>query len=135
LPTITLQRKIFVKAIVTEDFKNSFAQQLESYKAELNANIDKIKTEESRLLLSGSLNSSDTVNYRSKLSKEREQQELAKKEIEDKSKEIQALEIGSIYPYLQLDSLVEVKEGDNLFEKLNAGEVTIRDGVVIAIRS
>jgi len=135
LPTITLQRKIFVKAIVTEDFKNSFAQQLESYKAELNANIDKIKTEESRLLLSGSLNSSDTINYRSKLSKEREQQELAKKEIEDKSKEIQALEIGSIYPYLQLDSLVEVKEGDNLFEKLNAGEVTIRDGVVIAIRS
>lgn len=135
MPTITLQRKIFVKAIVTEDFKNSFAQQLESYKAELNANIDKIKTEESRLLLSGSLNSSDTVNYRSKLSKEREQQELAKKEIEDKSKEIQALEIGSIYPYLQLDSLVEVKEGDNLFEKLNAGEVTIRDGVVIAIRS
>lgn len=135
MPTITLQRKIFVKAIVTEDFKNSFAQQLESYKAELNANIDKIKTEESRLLLSGSLNSSDTINYRSKLSKEREQQELAKKEIEDKSKEIQALEIGSIYPYLQLDSLVEVKEGDNLFEKLNAGEVTIRDGVVIAIRS
>ena len=135
MPAITLQRKIFVKAIITQDFKNTFSQQLESYKAELNANIDKIKTEESRLLLSGSLNSADTINYRSKLSKEREQQELAKKEIEDKTKEIQALEIGSIYPYLQLDSLVEVKEGDNLFEKLNAGEVTIRDGVVIAIRS
>jgi hypothetical protein len=45
------------------------------------------------------------------------------------------LEIGSVYPYLQLDSLVEVKEGDNLFEKLNAGEITIRDGVIIAIRS
>lgn len=135
MPNITLQRKVFVKSIVTQDFKNTFAQQLESYKAELNANIDKIKTEESRLLLSGSLNSSDTINYRGKLSKEREQQELAKKEIEDKSKEIQALEIGSIYPYLQLDSLVEVKEGDNLFEKLNAGEITIRDGVIIAIKS
>ena len=135
MPNITLQRKVFVKSIVTQDFKNTFSQQLESYKAELNANIDKIKTEESRLLLSGSLNSSDTINYRGKLSKEREQQELAKKEIEDKSKEIQALEIGSIYPYLQLDSLVEVKEGDNLFEKLNAGEITIRDGVIIAIKS
>jgi hypothetical protein len=135
LPTITLQRKIFIKAIVTQDFKNTFNQQLESYKTELNANIDKIKTEESRLLLSGSLNSADTISYRSKLSKEREQQELAKKEIEDKAKEINALEIGSVYPYLQLDSLVEVKEGDNLFEKLNAGEITIRDGVIIAIRS
>lgn len=135
MPTITLQRKIFIKAIVTQDFKNTFNQQLESYKTELNANIDKIKTEESRLLLSGSLNSADTISYRSKLSKEREQQELAKKEIEDKAKEINALEIGSVYPYLQLDSLVEVKEGDNLFEKLNAGEITIRDGVIIAIRS
>lgn len=135
MPNITLQRKIFIKAVVTQDFKNTFAQQLESYKAELNGNIDKIKTEESRLLLSGSLNSAETINYRSKLAKEREQQELARKEIEDKSKEINALEIGSIYPYLQLDSLVEVKEGDNLFEKLNAGEITIRDGVIIAIRS
>jgi hypothetical protein len=135
LPNITLQRKIFIKAVVTQDFKNTFNQQLESYKLELNANIDKIKTEESRLLLSGSLNSSETINYRGKLAKEREQQELAKKEIEEKTKEINALEIGSIYPYLQLDSLVEVKEGDNLFEKLNAGEITIRDGVIIAIRS
>jgi len=135
LSTITLQRKIFIKAIVTQDFKNTFNQQLESYKAELNANIEKVKTEESRLLLSGSLNSADTINYRGKLAKEREQQELAKKEIEEKSKEINALEIGSIYPYLQLDSMVDVKEGDNLFEKLNAGEITIRDGVIIAIRS
>lgn len=135
MPNITLQRKIFIKAVVTQDFKNTFTQQLESYKSELNANIDKIKTEESRLLLSGSLNTTDTINYRGKLSKEREQQEIAKKEIEDKTKEINALEIGSIYPYLQLDSLVEVKEGDNLFEKLNAGEITIRDGVIIAIRS
>lgn len=135
MPNITLQRKIFIKAVVTQDFKNTFTQQLETYKTELNANIDKIKTEESRLLLSGSLNSTDTINYRGKLSKEREQQEIAKKEIEDKTKEINSLEIGSIYPYLQLDSLVEVKEGDNLFEKLNAGEITIRDGIIIAIRS
>lgn len=135
MSNITLQRKIFIKAVVTQDFKNTFTQQLDTYKLELNANIDKIKTEESRLLLSGSLNSADTINYRGKLSKEREQQEIAKKEIEDKTKEINALEIGSIYPYLQLDSLVEVKEGDNLFEKLNAGEITIRDGIIIAIRS
>ena len=135
MPNITLQRKIFIKAVVTQDFKNTFAQQLDTYKAELIVNIDKIKTEESRLLLSGSLNSTETINYRNKLSKEREQQELAKKEIEDKAKEITALELGSVYPYLQLDSLVEVKEGDNLFEKLNAGEITIRDGVIIAIRS
>lgn len=135
MSTITLQRKIFIKTIVTQDFKNTFNQQLDSYKTELNGNIEKIKTEESRLLLSGSLNSADTINYRGKLAKEREQQEIAKKEIEDKVKEINALEIGSIYPYLQLDSMVDVKEGDNLFEKLNAGEITIRDGVIIAIRS
>jgi len=123
-----------VKVIVTQEFKNNFSQQLNSYKTEIDSAIEKIKTEESRFLLAGSLSSTEISSYRTKLAKEREQQEIAKKELEEKQKEIQSLEIGSIFPYMQLDSTGEIKEGDNLFEKLSGGEITIRDGIVLSIK-
>lgn len=131
---IQLNRKILIKSIVTEDFKNSFINQLKHIQTEINANIEKIKTEESRLLISGNLNPSDLSAFRSKLGKERESQEIAKQEVEDKIKEIDKLEIGSIYPYTTLDSVVTVREGDNLFEKINHGEVLVRDGIIVSIK-
>jgi hypothetical protein len=134
LAEIQLNRKILIKSIVTEDFKSSFINQLKHIQTEINANIEKIKTEESRLLISGNLNPADLSTFRSKLGKERESQEIAKQEVEDKIKEIDKLEIGSIYPYTTLDSVVVVREGDNLFEKINHGEVLVRDGIIVSIK-
>lgn len=56
------------------------------------------------------------------------------KEIDEKLKEMETLKEGSIYPYTQLDSFVDIQEGDNLFEKLSPGEITIRDGIIISIK-
>jgi len=134
LASLSINRKILVKVIVTQDFKDNFSQQLNAYKSEIDSAIEKIKTEESRFLLTGTLSSTEISAYRSKLSKEREQQEIAKKELEEKQKEIKSLEIGSIFPYMQLDSTVDIKEGDNLFERISGGEITIRDGIVVSIK-
>lgn len=131
---IQLNRKILIKSIVTDDFKNSFINQLKHIQSEINANIEKVKTEESRLLISGNLNPAELSSFRARLGKERESQEIAKQEVEDKIKEIEKLEIGSIYPYTTLDSTVTVKEGDNLFEKINHGEVLVRDGIIVSIK-
>jgi len=30
---------------------------------------------------------------------------------------------------------VDIKEGDNLWEKLNGSEITVRDGIVISIKT
>lgn len=119
---------------MTDDFKNSFINQLKHIQSEINANIEKVKTEESRLLISGNLNPAELSAFRARLGKERESQEIAKQEVEDKIKEIEKLEIGSIYPYTSLDSTVTVKEGDNLFEKINHGEVLVRDGIIVSIK-
>jgi hypothetical protein len=134
LAEIQLNRKILIKSIVTDDFKNSFINQLKHIQSEINANIEKVKTEESRLLISGNLNPAELSSFRARLGKERESQEIAKQEVEDKIKEIEKLEIGSIYPYTTLDSTVTVKEGDNLFEKINHGEVLVRDGIIVSIK-
>lgn len=134
MSNIKLSRKVLVKSIVTEDFKNSFATQLQHIRKEIEANIEKVKAEESRLLISGNLGPNELNAFRSRLGKERESQEVAKQEVDDKMKEIEKLEIGSVYPYTSLDSMVEIKEGDNLFEKINQGEILVRDGIVISIK-
>jgi len=134
LSALQINRKILIKAIVTEDFKSNFASQLKHIKSEIDANIEKIKAEESRLLISGNIGSAELSNFRTRLNKERESQEVAKQEVEEKMKEIDKLEIGTVYPYTTLDSTVEVKEGDNLFEKINHGEVLIRDGIIVSIK-
>jgi len=99
--SLTIPRKIIVKAIVTESFKASFKMQLETLKKEFESNIDKIKTEESRLLLNvgASLNQADLNSARAKLSHDRQQQEAGIREIDAKLKEIASLKEGSIYPY------------------------------------
>ncbi len=134
MSSIKLNRKVLVKSIVTEDFKNNFIAQLQQIRKEIEANIEKVKAEESRLLISGNLGPNELNAFRARLSKERESQEIAKQEVDEKVKEIEKLETGSVYPYTSLDSMVEIKEGDNLFEKINQGEILLRDGIVISIK-
>lgn len=136
MSTITVPRKIIIKAIVTDSFKASFKAQLETLRQEMADHVDKIKTEESRLLLNvgGAFSQNELNSSRSKLAYDRQQQEAGIKEIDEKLKEMETLKEGSIYPYTQLDSFVDIQEGDNLFEKLSPGEITIRDGIIIAIK-
>jgi hypothetical protein len=136
MSTITVPRKIIIKAIVTDSFKTSFKAQLETLRQEMADHVDKIKTEESRLLLNvgGAFSQNELNSSRSKLAYDRQQQEAGIKEIDEKLKEMETLKEGSIYPYTQLDSFVDIQEGDNLFEKLSPGEITIRDGIIIAIK-
>lgn len=136
MSNITVPRKIIIKAIVTTSFKASFKAQLESLRKEMADHVDKIKTEESRLLLNvgGAFSQNELNSARSKLAYDRQQQEAGMKEIDEKLKEMETLKEGSIYPYTQLDSFVDIQEGDNLFEKLSPGEITIRDGIIISIK-
>jgi uncharacterized protein YdaL len=137
LATITLNRKVLIKVIVSQEFKESFNKQLEVLISEINTNIEKLKSEESKLLLNvgSSFSTQELTNIRSRLSKERESQEATKKEIENKINEVKSLEIGTLYPYASIDGTVDIKEGDNLWEKLNGSEITVRDGIVISIKS
>ncbi len=137
MATISLNRKILLKVIVSQEFKDSFSKQLEVLRNEVSANIEKLKSEESKLLLNigTTLGVQERSNAMARISKERESQEIAKKEIEDKINEVKNLEIGTFYPYATLDGVVEIKEGDNIWEKLNGGEIVIRDGVVVSIKS
>ncbi|MCK5848349.1 MAG: hypothetical protein KAH01_04050 [Caldisericia bacterium] len=136
MSSITIPRKIIVKSIVTEGFKKSFKAQLENLKTEFESNVEKIKTEESRMLINigANINQAELNNARTKLAQDRQQQESGILEVDAKLKEIESLKDGTIYPYTQLDSFVDIQEGDNLLEKVNPGEVTVRDGIIISIK-
>ena len=55
---------------------------------------------------------------------------IAQRQLDEADK----LEIGSEYPRGTLEGLVEIKEGDSLFEKLGSSEIVIKDGVVVEVR-
>jgi len=81
LATITLNRKVLIKVIVSQEFKDSFIKQLEVLISEIKTNIEKLKSEESKLLLNvgSSFSAQELGNIRARISKERESQETAKK--------------------------------------------------------
>jgi methyltransferase-like protein len=121
---------------VTEGFKKNFKAQLENLKNEFSSNVEKIKTEESRMLINigVNVNQAELNQARTKLAQDRQQQEAGMLEVNAKLKEIESLKDGTIYPYTQLDSFVDIQEGDNLLEKVNPGEITVRDGIIISIK-
>lgn len=52
----------------------------------------------------------------------------------DRKTEIEKLTIGSEYPRGTIEGQVEVKVGDNLFEKLAGILLIVKDGIVVEIR-
>jgi hypothetical protein len=54
-------------------------------------------------------------------------------DLEAKKAEVSKLELGSVYVQGALEGTVEVKMGDNLFQKISSTSVLIQDGVVLSI--
>ncbi len=57
-----------------------------------------------------------------------------KDEMQGQSKALIALPVGSVVTQFTLESPVEVKIGENLFKKLESGEILVKDGIIQEIR-
>src|SRR5438093_226033 len=71
---------------------------------------------------------------RQQLELERARQEATRAELEMRLREAQQLELNSEFAQGTVESLVEVKVGDNLFTKLSRAEIIVKDGIIMEIR-
>src|SRR5207249_6435603 len=71
---------------------------------------------------------------RQQLELERARQEATRAELEMRLREAQQLELNSEFAQGIVESLVEVKVGDNLFTKLSRAEIIVKDGIIMEIR-
>lgn len=129
-----IARKVALKVIVTDDFKKRYVSQLNSLSAEVKVELEKIKTTEAQLMLKvQTMDYNYVMQVREQLEREKSTRESTLKEIESRTAEMQGMAEGTIFPQGTLDSLVEIKSGDDLELKLSKAEIIIKDNVVQSV--
>ncbi|MBP7497558.1 MAG: hypothetical protein KA792_07855 [Bacteroidales bacterium] len=134
--TIELKRVIMVKAIVTPDFKFNLVKELEKSVNNLNLQIETIdKQSESYIkMLSDSGRIDEISVLKHKLAEEKSRIMISKNELHDKINEAKNLQLGTEFIQGPLEGPVNVKVGDNLYAKVGAAEIIVKDGIIIDIK-
>jgi seryl-tRNA synthetase len=141
--SIQLIRQIAVRAIVTENFKSQVG-------AEIQRNLQQIDAELQQLEFKGKRAISDlekrsagnlTPDIRAQMDSVRSQVETEKARLNQMKEEMQGqvqalteLPIGSVITQFTVENPVEVRLGENIFQRLEGGEILVKDGVIQEIR-
>ncbi len=130
-----LKRVVALKVVVTEKFKTELTSGLRRAIERIDASQGQIQFQLDRYvneIAKTDLNQASQI--RARLNEEKERLSEARSEMEARLREVETLAIGSEYERGQLEGLVEVNVGDNLFDKLGGTEIILKDGIVVEIR-
>jgi len=135
---LTLQRTVVIKVIVTEEFKKYLIAELERAIKNLDNQLNTLETQGKQLMESLKKQGEKTLKQVSAIAQQinmdRHQEDLAKEELVRKIEEAKKLKIGSEFVQGTVNGWVTIKKGDNLYKKLGASEVIIKDGVIQEIK-
>ncbi len=133
MASITVQRPIVIKAIVTEGFKRLYIADLEEAIKRVDAIVQQIDIQARRFDLERQV-TPQTRALRQQLEIERARQEAARAELQARLREAQQLTLNEEFTQGTLEGTVEVSVGDNLFDKISRTEIIVKDGIVMEIR-
>jgi len=133
MASITLQRPVVIKAIVTEAFKRLYIADLEEALKRIDAVLQQIEVQSRRVELERQV-TPQTRNLRAQLELERQRQEATRIEIQVRLREAQDLQLNTEFAQGTIEGTVEVSVGDNLFDKISRTEIIVKDGIVLEIR-
>jgi type I restriction-modification system DNA methylase subunit len=130
-----LKRQVVLKAIVTEKLKESLTHEVEEAIAEVQDAQQQLDVQSRRVMLE--LQRTDlnrAMAFRQQLESEKRKQDDLKQELQDRLQEYQKLEMGSEFVRGLIEGTVEIREGDNLSDKMGRAEIIVKDDIVIAVR-
>lgn len=125
-----VKRSILLKAVVDDSLKNDLMKQLLDNQKKIDLEIERLNYQSNKLLIESPMDIRESMAIRKKVEEEKRDGELLKDQISKKIKEVNTLELGSIYPIGVIEGLAELKVGDNLWDKVNNCEIIIRDGII-----
>jgi hypothetical protein len=128
-----MKQNVLVKTVVTQQFKDSYLKELEGALAASKQSVEKIKSSLSQVILRGGVGGQYDDLVKAQLQEEKAKQEQMVMDLEAKKAEVAKLELGSVYVQGALEGTVEVKVGDNLFDKISSTSVLVQDGVILSI--
>jgi len=135
MASLTITRPVALRVIVTEQFKQEMETELQGAVDSVQRRIDQIDFQARRVL--ADLQRTDinqAMQVRQQIEAEKGRQESARNELLERMKEIKALEMGSEFARGTVEGVVEIKEGDNFYDKLTQTEIVVKDGIVVEIR-
>jgi hypothetical protein len=121
-PTVTLKRNVTIKAVVTDQFKKFLTFELNQAITGLN--------ERQKQLDDILAKNEGTSEYRNQLSHEKQQNAVNKEDLTNKINVAQKLQNDTLFVQGVVEGFATVKKGDNLYEKLGAMEIIVKDGLV-----
>lgn len=129
---LTLKRTVTIKAIVTEDFKKYLTHELNNSINTLDQKLKQMEIQGKQLIdsLTKQNAGEQIASIKQQMELERQQQKTAKNELQKRIDEAKNLPLESEFVQGTVDGFVSVKKGDNLYQKLGAMEIIIKDGVV-----
>ena len=133
--TLTVKRSVAVHVIVTDEFKEELKAELRQAAETSQQRIDQLEFQSRRFL--ADLQRSDlnqAMGARRQIEAEKRRQDGIRRDIEEQLEQADKLEVGSEYPRGVLEGFVEIKEGDNLLQKLAESQIVIKDGAIVEIR-
>ena len=134
---IELKRVVMVKAVVTQAFKDNLMKELDRAIKNLDMQGQQMdfqsKTYMEDLKKKGMI--SQMTAFKHQLEEEKGRQAAAKADLQAKIEEAKKLVLNTEFIQGPLEGPVTVKMGDNLYKKIGAAEILVKDGVVQEIRN
>jgi len=133
--SLTVKRSIAVLVIVTESFKEELKAELQEAVEATQRRIDQMEFQSRRFL--ADLQRTDltqAMSARRQIEAERRRHEALRDDVKRQLEEAEKLELGTEFPRGTLEGVVELKQGDDLLQKLSASQIVIKDGVIIEVR-
>jgi LPS O-antigen subunit length determinant protein (WzzB/FepE family) len=141
--SLTIKRTITVRAVVTPRWKEDAERELSNAIANVDGQLSQLEQEGQQLIDEIRRQSANPLDPRvqdqvasvqQQVAAKRAELEEQKRQMLEQQRQVRELEMEQIVEQGQIESLCEVRVGDNLVEKLQAA-VLVRDGVIEAIEA
>lgn len=140
MDSIKLKRPVAIKAIVTEKFKSEASKEIQQALQNFDLALQQLEFQGKRALTDLDKNpdvpNKDQArqNLQMQIEQQRAQINAQKAELLQRLNMIAQLDMNSEFMQATVDNYVEVKVGDNLYEKMSNTEVIVKDGIIVEIR-
>jgi len=136
---IQLIRQVAVRAIVTENFKNQVGQEIQRNLQQIDAELQQLEFKAKRAI--GEVEKRGGAEAKAQVDAIRQQAETEKVRLIQMKDEMQGqlqalaeLPVGSVITQFTVENPVEVRIGENIFQRLEGGEILVKDGIIQEIR-
>lgn len=137
MESISLKRQVAIKTIVTDVFKTNASAEIKQNLQQVDVNTQQLEFQAKRAVADAEKQGAtpdQLENLQMQIEQQRQQLLAGKQELLQRLNMIAQLEANSEFLQGTLDNYVEIKVGDNLYEKVSNAEIILKDGVVVEIR-